>query len=126
MADGFVLFVFLARRPSAYGCITCETAKIQRLTRRRTARALMSAMGQKQTLGKVRLMAMFQMMGVFAEFERAMIAERVRAGVRRAKDEAQLRANKGILKVAREVGVGVGTVHRIKQEMTGPFADAAA
>jgi DNA invertase Pin-like site-specific DNA recombinase len=27
--------------------------------------------------------AMFQMMGVFAEFERAMIAERVRAGLRR-------------------------------------------
>ena len=30
--------------------------------------------------------AMFQMMGVFAEFERAMIAERVRAGLARAKD----------------------------------------
>jgi DNA invertase Pin-like site-specific DNA recombinase len=29
--------------------------------------------------------AMFQMMGVFAEFERAMIAERVRAGMARAK-----------------------------------------
>ena len=33
--------------------------------------------------------AMFQMMGVFAEFERAMIAERVRAGLRRAKDEGK-------------------------------------
>jgi len=32
---------------------------------------------------------MFQMMGVFAEFERAMIAERVRAGLRRAKDEGK-------------------------------------
>jgi DNA invertase Pin-like site-specific DNA recombinase len=31
--------------------------------------------------------AMFQMMGVFAEFERAMIAERVRAGLARAKSE---------------------------------------
>ena len=30
--------------------------------------------------------AMFQMMGVFAEFERSMIQERVRAGLRRAKD----------------------------------------
>ena len=30
--------------------------------------------------------ALFQMMGVFAEFERAMIQERVRAGLRRAKD----------------------------------------
>jgi DNA invertase Pin-like site-specific DNA recombinase len=28
---------------------------------------------------------MFQMMGVFAEFERSMIVERVRAGVARAK-----------------------------------------
>jgi DNA invertase Pin-like site-specific DNA recombinase len=33
--------------------------------------------------------AMFQMMGVFAEFERAMIAERVRAGLRRAKREGK-------------------------------------
>jgi DNA invertase Pin-like site-specific DNA recombinase len=30
--------------------------------------------------------AMFQMMGVFAEFERAIIQERVRAGLRRAKE----------------------------------------
>jgi DNA invertase Pin-like site-specific DNA recombinase len=29
---------------------------------------------------------MFQMLGVFAEFERAMIRERVRAGLARAKD----------------------------------------
>jgi DNA invertase Pin-like site-specific DNA recombinase len=32
------------------------------------------------------LKAMFQMMDVFAEFERAMIQERVRAGLRRAKE----------------------------------------
>jgi hypothetical protein len=32
---------------------------------------------------------------------------------------------KGINKVAREVGVGTGTVQRIKDEMQGPF-DAAA
>ena len=31
--------------------------------------------------------AMFQMMGVFAAFERAMIAERVRAGLARARSE---------------------------------------
>jgi len=31
--------------------------------------------------------ALFQMMGVFAEFERSMIQERVRAGLRRATDE---------------------------------------
>ena len=29
------------------------------------------------------------MMGVFAEFERSMIRERVRAGLRRAKDEGK-------------------------------------
>jgi DNA invertase Pin-like site-specific DNA recombinase len=33
--------------------------------------------------------AMFQMMGVFAEFERAMIQERVRAGLKRARDEGK-------------------------------------
>src|SRR5207244_8602340 len=33
--------------------------------------------------------AMFQMLGVFAEFERAMIQERVRAGLARAKAEGK-------------------------------------
>jgi DNA invertase Pin-like site-specific DNA recombinase len=33
--------------------------------------------------------ALFQMMGVFAEFERAMIQERVRAGLARAKAEGK-------------------------------------
>ena len=33
--------------------------------------------------------AMFQMMGVFAEFERSIIQERVRAGLRRAKQEGK-------------------------------------
>ena len=33
--------------------------------------------------------AMFQMMGVFAEFERSMIQERVRAGLKRAVDEGK-------------------------------------
>jgi hypothetical protein len=36
-----------------------------------------------------------------------------------------LRAGMGIIEVAREVGVGTGTVHRIAREMGGPF-DAAA
>ena len=79
--------------------------------------------------------AMFQMMGVFAEFERAMIAERVRAGMARAKSQgkhcgrprvsseteaavlALLRAGKGICTTARDAGVGVATVQRIKGEM---------
>jgi DNA invertase Pin-like site-specific DNA recombinase len=87
---------------------------------------------------------MFQVTGAFAEFERSMIRQRVNAGLKRAIEagktlgrprvstaveklvQAQLRAGKGILKVARKVGVGTGTVQRIKQEMTGPFAVAAA
>jgi DNA invertase Pin-like site-specific DNA recombinase len=79
--------------------------------------------------------AMFQMCGVFAEFERSMIVERVNAGLRRAKaagkvlgrpridagTEADIRAalakgDKGILKIAAEFGVGSGTVQRIKAE----------
>lgn len=75
--------------------------------------------------------AMFQMMGVFAEFERAMIVERVTAGMRRAKaagvvigrpkvsDETeahikQLRSEGlGVVKVAKLVGCGVSTVQRV-------------
>jgi DNA invertase Pin-like site-specific DNA recombinase len=75
--------------------------------------------------------AMFQMLGVFAEFERAMIQERVRAGLARAraqgkrlgrpkvspKVEAAVRTararGKGIRKIARELRIGVGTVQRI-------------
>jgi DNA invertase Pin-like site-specific DNA recombinase len=71
------------------------------------------------------------MMGVFAEFERSMIVERVKAGLARAKAQGKrlgrprldakreakviaLRAEgKGILKIAKEIGVGVGTVKRI-------------
>ena len=80
--------------------------------------------------------AMFGMMGVFAEFERSMIQERVRAGLARAKeagktfgrpkiDEAvetkirkALRAgDMGMRKIAVELGVGTGTVQRIAREM---------
>jgi DNA invertase Pin-like site-specific DNA recombinase len=79
--------------------------------------------------------AMFQMLGVFAEFERSIIQERVRAGLRRAVDEgkqlgrpkiapalekriqSQLRAGKGMLSVAKDVGVGSGTVQRVAREM---------
>lgn len=79
--------------------------------------------------------AMFQMMGVFSEFERAMIVERVRAGLKRAKAEgktlgrpridgdkenairATLAAGTGIRKTAREIGVGVSAVQRVAAEM---------
>ena len=80
---------------------------------------------------------MFQMMGVFAEFERAMIQERVRAGLARARAEGiQLGLPKvdettenairnalrqknrpGILKIAKELGVGTSTVQRIASEI---------
>jgi DNA invertase Pin-like site-specific DNA recombinase len=81
--------------------------------------------------------AMFQMLGVFAEFERAMIQERVRAGLARAKAEgrqlgrpkiavqtelavqAALRKKNrpGLRKIASTLGVGVGTVQRISREL---------
>jgi DNA invertase Pin-like site-specific DNA recombinase len=72
------------------------------------------------------------MMGVFAEFERAMIVERVNAGLARARaqgkrlgrpqitpiKEAAVRAlladGIGIQKTAKLVGVGVSAVQRIK------------
>jgi len=86
---------------------------------------------------------MFQVTGAFAEFERSMIRQRVNAGLKRAVEQgkqlgrpkiasalekriqSQLRAGKGILKVARELGVGTGTVQRIAGEL-GPFDVAAA
>ena len=75
--------------------------------------------------------AMFQMMGVFAEFERAMIRERVNAGLARAKAKGvtlgrptvgddvearivELRAQGlGMLKIAREAGCGTSVVQRV-------------
>lgn len=78
--------------------------------------------------------AMFQMLGVFAEFERAMIRERVNAGLRRAVAQGKtlgrpkvapqterairkaLAAGDGILKVAAALGVGSSTVQRVKRE----------
>jgi len=75
-------------------------------------------------------------MGVFAEFERAMIQERVRAGLARAKDEGKTlgrpridaatettirkaleKGDKGMRKIAVQFGVATGTVQRIKAEL---------
>ena len=79
--------------------------------------------------------AMFQMMGVFAEFERAMIVERVKSGLARARSQGKhlgrplLSAQKdrmvrqlltkgtGIVKTAKTVGVGVSAVQRIRATM---------
>jgi DNA invertase Pin-like site-specific DNA recombinase len=75
--------------------------------------------------------ALFQMCGVFAEFERAMIQERVHAGLARARAQGKrlgrppvsartvakvqaIRATgKGMLAIAKQLGIGVGTVQRI-------------
>ncbi|MDA8999590.1 recombinase family protein [Gammaproteobacteria bacterium] len=75
---------------------------------------------------------MFQMIGVFSEFERSMIRERVIAGQQRAKAEGkhigrksnltegvinavqQLRANSvPIKRIAKDMHIGVGTVYKI-------------
>ena len=89
---------------------------------------------------------MFQITGAFAEFERSMIRQRINAGLKRAIEagkqlgrpridpalekriQSQLRAGKGMLKVAAEFGVGSGTVQRIKREMEEhrPLESAAA
>lgn len=73
---------------------------------------------------------MFQIIGAMAEFERALIQERVRAGICRARSKGtrlgrppdtdldharllQLRAQGASLRqIARELKVGLGTVHR--------------
>ena len=82
--------------------------------------------------------AMFGMLGVFAEFEREMIGERVRAGIKNARVkgtktgnpfgrprvgagvEREVREHRakgwGVNRIARELGVGSGTVRRITAE----------
>ena len=77
--------------------------------------------------------ALFQMCGVFAEFERAMIQERIKAGLTRARAQgtrlgrppvssrtvAKVRAlratakRNGIISIAKQLKIGVGTVQRI-------------
>jgi DNA invertase Pin-like site-specific DNA recombinase len=83
--------------------------------------------------------AMFQMLGVFAEFERALIVERVRSGMARAREKGTrsgvaigrpkispktekairdaLAAGKGMSAISKELHVGGGTVHRIAREL---------
>src|SRR6201987_3684098 len=85
--------------------------------------------------------AMFHMMGVFAEFERAMIQERVRAGLARARGEGKrlgrpqspphwksdrealaTPGRPGVRVIAKQFGVNLGTVQRISR----PFEASAA
>lgn len=88
--------------------------------------------------------ALFQMCGVFAEFERSMIQERVHAGLKRARAagkrlgrptvsatvEAQVRAlrreGKGMITISRAVGCGVGTVQRIVAQEAAEGSTAGA
>ena len=86
--------------------------------------------------------ALFQMMGVFAEFERSIIAERVRSGIKRVRSEGKRwgrppiapalekrireALNKpgrteGVRKIAARFGVDPSTVQRISR----PFEDAS-
>src|SRR4029077_6232018 len=89
--------------------------------------------------------AMFQMMGVFSEFERAMIQERVRAGLARAKSEGkrlgrppiapalekrirEALATPGrpsIRVIAERLGVNPSTVQRISRPFDGASVAAA-
>jgi len=81
--------------------------------------------------------AMFQMLGVFAEFERSIIVARVHAGLKRARKEgkrlgrpkidydterkikaALAKGDDGVLKIAARYSVGTSTVQRIKAEMS--------
>lgn len=84
--------------------------------------------------------ALFGMMAVFAEFERAMIQERVHAGLSRAKAqgkklgrptlsgdmEAKVRALRtagmGVVKVAKSLGIGVSAVQRIDAQQPSTSA----
>jgi len=79
--------------------------------------------------------AMFGMLSVFSEFERALIAERIRSGLARVRAEGQrlgrpmvsdeiidrirveLGRGTGIHKTARTVGCGVSVVQRVRQSM---------
>jgi DNA invertase Pin-like site-specific DNA recombinase len=86
--------------------------------------------------------ALFQMMGVFAEFERSILQERIRAGIARARSEGKhmgrpriepaleqrIRAalnkpgrTEGVRKIAARFGVAPSTV----QNLTHPFVEAA-
>jgi DNA invertase Pin-like site-specific DNA recombinase len=85
--------------------------------------------------------ALFQMLGVFAEFERSILQERIHAGIARARRNgtksgkpigrarisgkleeairATLASGKGVHSTARLHDVGAGTVQRIRKEMAG-------
>jgi DNA invertase Pin-like site-specific DNA recombinase len=89
---------------------------------------------------------MFQIIGAMAEFERSLIQERVKAGMRNARakgkrlgrpradvDESRVQALRASgaswRAVAEKLGVGIGTVHRISQrrskKVCGDFSNGS-
>jgi DNA invertase Pin-like site-specific DNA recombinase len=88
--------------------------------------------------------AMFQMMGVFAEFERAMMRERVLAGLKRARAKgkrlgrpmispakerairADLAAGLGFRRIMARHGVGTSVIQRIRAELAAEAEDAVS
>lgn len=82
-----------------------------------------------------RVASCFKITGAFAEFERSMIRQRINAGLKRAVEQGRqlgrprisadlekriqglLRTKKGMLAIAKECGVGTGTVQRIAREV---------
>ena len=101
------------------------------------SRAGVDLYAHKQALdtGSATGRAMIALVGVFAEFERDLLIERVRAGLSRARAEgkqigrprlpdkavkqieAGLRAGHGLRAICRATGCGSGTVQRIRREM---------
>ena len=87
-----------------------------------------SGMDTSTPMGKM----MFQLTGIFAEFERGMIAERVKAGQERSKKKNGRPSNLndglihsirymkeqgvGIRKIAKDLKVGVGTIYKVLEE----------
>jgi DNA invertase Pin-like site-specific DNA recombinase len=87
--------------------------------------------------------AMFQMLGVFAQFEHALIRERVLAGLARARSNGTrlgrptlptekvsaikdaLAAGTGTRRIARDLRVGVGTVLRVKARLASVDAGSS-
>ncbi len=87
--------------------------------------------------------AMFSLLGTFAEFERAILQERVKAGLARAKSEGKRlgrpsvpagvednirkarQGGLGIRRIARELGVGTSVVQRVVGEMKKSLASGS-
>jgi DNA invertase Pin-like site-specific DNA recombinase len=104
---------------------------------------------------------LFQVTGAFAEFERTIIRDRIKVGMKRIKEKlekepdpekrkfvsrrsgkirrslgrpgpsddklndarAMLATGAGIIKTAKDIGLGVGTVHKLKRAMAGRMAE---